>query len=676
MQVVSGLSLVSYWTANLIFDTIKCAIPCILTVCFLFIFDMGYDAAWVTVLLFPIGVVPFSYALSFLFEEESVAQTVVLFGNILAGSFGGMVVFILRIIPATANLGDTLSSLLKAFPVFTISNSIIYDGSKVAFNTTRTFARLQDPSINQISLEPWDVGNVGGDLLALCLHLLIGLTVVAGVELGAFACWDRIQDAKAAAVPPAATLPPDDDVQAEEARVSSLSPEDCLVRVSGLRKVYTPVFQEPVAAIENTSFAVEQGEVFALLGVNGAGKTTTFRSLTRAVRATAGEVTLMGHDVATDFEKARRVIGYCPQYDTIFDLLTVKEHLEYYAVVKGIPPRFRAPLVDKAIQNLNLQAYADKPAGTLSGGNKRKLSVALALLGNPPVVLLDEPSAGMDPEARRFMWSIVAKVSQERKQSGVVITTHSMEEAEALSTKMGIQVQGGVFRCFGSSQHIKHKFATGYEIEVKLDHLTEDEVAAVRGLLAVPENVDVLPLPVLQELMNAQGVDAFLLQGIAAAGSGSEIYQEQRATGVVTVSQLLQWLHTETYGLAVLKFLAREFQEVEILEHVADFYRLRVPRGEKTIGYAFGVVEDAKAAHHISEYSVSQTTLEQIFQSFARVTVKGPQQRVVFSAGAASPEAPAPVTVAAYQGSETPSAQGVVPETAWHANLAAALQPR
>ena len=271
------------------------------------------------------------------------------------------------------------------------------------------------------------------------------------------------------------------------------------------------------------------------------------------------------------------------------------------------------------------------------------------------------------------MWSIVAKVSQERKQSGVVITTHSMEEAEALSTKMGIQVKGGVFRCFGSSQHIKNKFATGYEVEVKLEQLTDGEVLAVRRLLDVPEHADTLPLPVLMELMNAQGVDAFLLQGIAAAGSGSEIYQEQRATGVVTVTQVLQWLHTETYGLAVLKFLAREFQEVEILEHVADFYRLRVPRGEKTIGYAFGVVEDAKAALRISEYSVSQTTLEQIFQSFARVTVHGPQQRVVFSAGPGSPEAPAPVTVAAYQGSETPSVSGVVPETAWLPAMAAVL---
>lgn len=124
---------------------------------------------------------------------------------------------------------------------------------------------------------------------------------------------------------------------------------------------------------------------------------------------------------------------------------------------------------------MNLEEHRKKPAGTLSGGNKRKLSVALAVLGNPSIILLDEPSAGMDPKARRFMWSIVEKISQKRKKSAVILTTHSMEEAEALSTKMGIMVKGGIFRCFGSSQHIKNKFGTGYEIELKVHKMTQED---------------------------------------------------------------------------------------------------------------------------------------------------------------------------------------------------------
>ena len=129
----------------------------------------------------------------------------------------------------------------------------------------------------------------------------------------------------------------------------------------------------------------------------------------------------------------------------------MEETLKFYALIKGIKTHLISGVVDNAIKQLNLKDHKNKLAGNLSGGNKRKLNVAMALIGNPPIILLDEPSAGMDPEARRFMWQVVEKISQRDKRSAVVLTTHSMEEAEALSTKMGIMVRGGVFRCMGST---------------------------------------------------------------------------------------------------------------------------------------------------------------------------------------------------------------------------------
>lgn len=148
--------------------------------------------------------------------------------------------------------------------------------------------------------------------------------------------------------------------------------------------------------------------------------------------------------------------------------MTVEEHLWFYVKIKDIPLNKRNDVIEKSIDEMNLADHRTKCAGDLSGGNKRKLSVAIATIGNPPIILLDEPSAGMDPEARRFMWSVVARISQRDKKSAVILTTHSMEEAEALSTKMGIMVRGGLFRCFGSSQHIKNKYGTGYEMEIKV----------------------------------------------------------------------------------------------------------------------------------------------------------------------------------------------------------------
>ena len=150
----------------------------------------------------------------------------------------------------------------------------------------------------------------------------------------------------------------------------------------------------------------------------------------------------------------------------------------YYARIKGIPKAHISELVEEAISELDLQKHREKRAGTLSGGNKRKLAVAMAIVGRPPIILLDEPSAGMDPEARRFMWSVVAKIAS-NKTSAVILTTHSMEEAEALSTKMGIMIKGGIFKCFGSAQRIRNKFGQGYITEIKIKQPTKAEIAEI-----------------------------------------------------------------------------------------------------------------------------------------------------------------------------------------------------
>lgn len=124
---------------------------------------------------------------------------------------------------------------------------------------------------------------------------------------------------------------------------------------------------------------------------------------------------------------------------------------------------------------MDLKKFENVCAGTYSGGNKRKLSVAIAMLGNPPIVFLDEPSTGMDPKARRFMWGVISRITTKRKRSSVVLTTHSMEEAEALSTKIGIMVAGSM-KCMGSVQHLKSKFGKGYELEIKLKLPTNEQI--------------------------------------------------------------------------------------------------------------------------------------------------------------------------------------------------------
>lgn len=135
-------------------------------------------------------------------------------------------------------------------------------------------------------------------------------------------------------------------------------------------------------------------------------------------------------------------IGYCPQFDALLDNLTAREHLNLYAAIKGIPDHLRDNLVEKKLIEMDLKKFEGILAGTFSGGNKRKLSVAIAMLGQPSIVFLDEPSTGMDPAARRFMWDVISRISTVNKSSSVILTTHSMEEAEALSSRVAIQVEG------------------------------------------------------------------------------------------------------------------------------------------------------------------------------------------------------------------------------------------
>lgn len=171
----------------------------------------------------------------------------------------------------------------------------------------------------------------------------------------------------------------------------------------GLRKIYGNCLTKKCLAVQSVSFIVAKGEVFSLLGVNGAGKTTTFKILTGEFPPTQGAAYIAGFNITTDIQKARRQVGYCPQFNAISGPLNCKEHLDLYARIKGIPKELIAAMTEKMLVAMDLKPFEKTLSENLSGGNKRKLNVAMALIGNPMIVFLDEPSAGMDPQARKFM---------------------------------------------------------------------------------------------------------------------------------------------------------------------------------------------------------------------------------------------------------------------------------
>uniref|UniRef100_A0A5F8G6Z3 ABC transporter domain-containing protein n=1 Tax=Monodelphis domestica TaxID=13616 RepID=A0A5F8G6Z3_MONDO len=267
----------------------------------------------------------------------------------------------------------------------------------------------------------------------------------------------------------------DEDVQAERARTlralnASNEDEKLVIIASCLRKEYkgkkTRCFAKgkKKVATRNISFCVKKGEILGLLGHNGAGKSTTIRMITGDTRPTAGKMGRLS--VYGQGEETINILGYCVQENSLWQNLTVREHLEVYAAVKGMKKKDAMVTISRLKDIFKLQDYMKVPVKELSTGITRKLCFALSILGNPAVMLLDEPSTGMDPEGQQQIWQAIRAIFKD-KERGAILTTHYMAEAEAVCDRVAIMVSGEL-RCIGSIQHLKSKFGKDYLLEIKV----------------------------------------------------------------------------------------------------------------------------------------------------------------------------------------------------------------
>lgn len=193
-------------------------------------------------------------------------------------------------------------------------------------------------------------------------------------------------------------------------------------------------------AVNDLDLTVYEGELFSLLGVNGAGKTTTIRMLTCLSAPTSGSAKILGHDVVKEQEAVKKIVGVSTQDTAVAEKLTVKENLRFMAEIYDRSPE----AADSVIETFGLEEVADKKAKTLSGGWKRRLSIAMAVIGEPKILFLDEPTLGLDVLARRELWKIIERL---KKNTTIILTTHYMEEAQMLSDRIGIMLNGRLVRC-------------------------------------------------------------------------------------------------------------------------------------------------------------------------------------------------------------------------------------
>lgn len=215
-----------------------------------------------------------------------------------------------------------------------------------------------------------------------------------------------------------------------------------MIEVKNLTKKYGDK-----TAVDNISLSVKKGEIFALLGVNGAGKTTTIRMLSCLSKADSGEAFINGHSCITESDKVKSIIGISPQETSVAEKLTVRENLEFMAQIYGLE-KSRA---DEMIKLFSMQDVENSRAKTLSGGWQRKLSIAMAIIAEPQVLFLDEPTIALDVLARRELWKTIESL---KGKTTIILTTHYMEEAEALSDRIAIMTDGKISAC-GTLQELE-----------------------------------------------------------------------------------------------------------------------------------------------------------------------------------------------------------------------------
>ncbi|XP_066164148.1 ABC transporter A family member 7 [Oryza sativa Japonica Group] len=207
-----------------------------------------------------------------------------------------------------------------------------------------------------------------------------------------------------------------------------------------------------------------RGQCFGVLGPNGAGKTTLINMLTGFTKPTSGTAYIEGMDIQFEMNKIYAGIGVCPQHDLLWETLNGREHLLFYGRLKNLQGAPLSQAIEKSLKNVRLFAggIADKLVSKYSGGMKRRLSVAISLIGDPKVVYMDEPSSGLDPASRKDLWNAVKSAKQDR---AIILTTHSMEEAEFLCDRIGI-IANGSLQCIGNSKELKAKYGGSYVLTV------------------------------------------------------------------------------------------------------------------------------------------------------------------------------------------------------------------
>lgn len=568
LQHVSGVRPAIMWSCALIWDWLWLFLIHLCTVITLACFQENsfstpaeLGRVLLVLVIFSLATIPFHYLASFYFEAAASGFSKMCFINIFIGCMPFLVTEVLRLpevgSPYYARIFDWIFSPL---PIYCLSRSF-RDMSVTSFriaacdalcnqyvtipNCTRDIiCHTLNVSVCCVEDNPFLDWNEPGISRYLLIMVIVGIVCFSVLLIKEYELINKIFYASRSLPPAMEPRDEDSDVIAERKLIHNVTRPQ-MAHYSLLCKDLTKYYKN-FLAVNRLSFAVRKSECFGLLGINGAGKTTTFKMLTGDTRISSGDAYVHGHSIKTNLQDTYRNIGYCPQFDGLLENLTGRETLRIYCLLRGIPSNVGRESAEALTRELGFTKHFDKKVQQYSGGTKRKLSTALALLGDAPLVFLDEPTTGMDPASKRLVWSSISRAVNEGRS--VVLTSHSMEECEALCSRLTIMVAGRL-HCLGPLQHLKNKFSQGYTLIIKCKLGPERDACVV----------------------------------------------------------------------AVNEYVTEKFADIRLIETYLGMNTYYVNDVGLPWWKVFDIMEAARLQLPIEDYSVSQTTLEQVFLRFTRI---------------------------------------------------------
>uniref|UniRef100_A0A8C3VVV7 ABC transporter domain-containing protein n=1 Tax=Catagonus wagneri TaxID=51154 RepID=A0A8C3VVV7_9CETA len=477
IQFVSGVYLLAYWLAALLWDLIYFSIACCLILVSVsgnvdaFFADYHFLDTMMIFLLYGWSMVPLMYLGSLLFSSSTTAYIKLTLFNYFSMVFSLVIHVVIQLLIFYI-LYVTKSTLKLTLILYFVTFSVI-----LAFvSVFKVRLSLLPPSVTENNVYGFGEHGIAKFLISLAVLGLIFLLLLFCLESTLWNLKNFVFHKIVFTVY---------KIFRKSKKVSNipLDTTQTLLYTVALFSLSQIYYKCPVVkAVRNISLLVQKFECFGLLGLNGAGKTTIFKMLTGEETTTSGVVLVNGGHIAENIRKVRSRIGYCPQSDTMLNHMTGRELLIMYARLQGVPEPDVYMYVDTFLHSMHIEDHADKLVHTYSGGNKRKLNTAIALMGKSSVVFLDEPSTGMDPVARHRLWDTLTWICKTGKT--IIITSHSMEECEVICTRLAIMVKGK-FKCLGSPQHLKHKFGNIYTLtaKIKMDN-NEDKQKEFKEFIA------------------------------------------------------------------------------------------------------------------------------------------------------------------------------------------------